>query len=77
MVLITLGTGIGTVVFTKGKILPNTEFGHIQLKGDIAEKYASDAARKRDGLKWDEWAARFNEYLGLIENLLIKDNNHL
>ena len=73
VILITIGTGIGTVVFTKGKILPNTEFGHIHLKGDIAEKYASDAARKRDGLKWSEWASRFNEYLALIENLLYPD----
>lgn len=73
VILITVGTGIGTVVFTKGKILPNTEFGHIQMRGDIAEKYTSDAARKRDGLKWSEWAARFDEYLAIIENLLYPD----
>jgi len=73
VVLITIGTGIGTVVFTKGILLPNTEFGHLDLHGESAEKYASDAARKRDGLKWNEWASRFNEYLLKVENFLYPD----
>ena len=71
--LVTVGTGLGTVVFTDGKLLPNMEMGHIMLHGDDAEKYASDAARKSDELTWEEWANRFNEYLSRMEELLWPD----
>jgi len=71
--LVTVGTGLGTVVFSNGRLLPNMEMGHILLHGDDAEKYASDAARKADSLSWEEWARRFNEYLNRMEELLWPD----
>ncbi len=71
--LVTVGTGLGTVVFTNGELVPNMEMGHIMLNGADAEKYASDAARKADKLEWKEWAGRFNEYLNRIEDLLWPD----
>ena len=71
--LITIGTGLGTVMFVDDKLVPNMELGHIILKGDDAEKYASDAARKEYKLSWEEWAGRFNEYLNLLEDLLWPD----
>ncbi len=71
--LITIGTGLGTVMFIDGKLVPNLEFGHITLKGDDAEKYASDAARKDLNLSWEEWAGRFDEYLKLLEDLFWPD----
>ncbi len=67
VMLVTVGTGIGTVIFTGGKLLPNLELGHIILKGDDAERYASDAARKQDEINWEEWGKRFNEYLLRLE----------
>lgn len=70
VVLITIGTGLGTAMFTNGELLPNTEFGHIILKGMIAEKYASDAVRKNEELSWKKWAKRFNKYLLRLEELL-------
>jgi polyphosphate glucokinase len=70
ILLLTVGTGIGSVVFTKGKLLPNTEFGHIILNGQDAELYASDAVRKNENLDWDVWAKRFDEYLHELERLL-------
>ncbi|HDR05865.1 MAG TPA: ROK family protein [Candidatus Marinimicrobia bacterium] len=73
VILITVGTGLGTVVFNDGHLLPNTEFGHVEYKGDIAERYASDAVRKRDELKWKEWAARFDEYLCYLTKLFYPD----
>ncbi len=73
VILITIGTGIGTAIFTQGKLLPNTEFGHIQLNGAIAENSISDAARKREELDWETWAKRFNEYLVLLEKLFYPD----
>ncbi len=73
VLLITVGTGLGTVMFSGGKLVPNLEMGHIILKGDDAEKYASDAARKNDELSWEIWASRFNEYLKRLEDLTWPD----
>ncbi len=73
VILVTIGTGIGTVIFTGGKLLPNTELGHVIMKGLDAEKYASDAVRKEEDLSWESWAGRFDEYLHYIESLLWPD----
>jgi polyphosphate glucokinase len=73
VMLMTLGTGIGTAFFTHGVLLPNTEFGHIDIRGKDAERRASDAARKRKNLSWDEWAERFQEYITIMEHLFYPD----
>jgi polyphosphate glucokinase len=73
VMLITVGTGLGTVMFAGGKLVPNLEMGHIILNGDDAEKYASDAARQNDHLSWTKWADRFNQYLKRIEDLTWPD----
>jgi len=75
VLLCTIGTGLGTVLFTDGRLVPNMEMGHIYLKGmDIdGETYSSDAARKNNDLSWEEWAGRFNEYLKFMEFLLWPD----
>ncbi len=69
VIVITIGTGLGTAIFTDGILVPNTEFGHLQFKGVVAEQYASDATRKKLDLTWDEWGRRFNEYLKYLEFL--------
>lgn len=71
--MITVGTGIGTALFSDGVLVPNTELGHIRMFGDIAEAYASDAARTRLNLNWKEWGTRFNEYLSYLEFLFSPD----
>lgn len=73
VILITVGTGLGTVVFSNGNLVPNLELGHIILNGGDAELYASDAARSRLNMDWDTWAGRFNEYLLRIEELVWPD----
>lgn len=73
VVLATLGTGIGTAVFVDGVLVPNTEFGHVQLHGDAAERYAAARVRKTEGLSWSEWAARLDEYLHELGMLLWPD----
>ena len=75
VLLITIGTGLGSALFVNGELVPNTEFGHIYLKGQdkIAEKYASNSARKKGDLSWEEWTDRFNFYLGTIEHLMSPD----
>jgi polyphosphate glucokinase len=74
VILITVGTGIGTVIFYRGMLLPNTELGHIYLaNGFEAEEYASDATRKNEDLKWKKWAKRFNLYLDTMQALFWPD----
>jgi polyphosphate glucokinase len=73
VVVLTLGTGIGTAVFVDGYLLPNTELGHIEIRGKDAEERASDRARKDKELGWEEWAKNVSEYLGRLEALLSPD----
>ena len=73
VLLVTVGTGLGTSVFTNGHLVPNTEFGHIEIGGQDAEQFASDAARKREDLSWEVWGARLNTYLLRMEALLWPD----
>ena len=69
VLLLTLGTGIGSALFYDGQLYPNTEFGHIPLRGGPAEKYASAAVRERLELSWKRWGRRLSEYLELVEFL--------
>lgn len=74
VLFLTIGTGIGSALFNDGKLVPNTEFGHIFMRnGKIAEKYTSDFVRKSEELKWKAWGERFNEYLLYAEKLLNPD----
>jgi polyphosphate glucokinase len=69
-VVLTFGTGIGSALFLDGSLLPNTELGHLQIRDKDAELRASDRAREADGLSWEKWAARVQEYLSWLERLL-------
>jgi polyphosphate glucokinase len=73
IVLITLGTGIGSALFTDGVLVPNTEFGHLEIRGKAAEQRASEKAREDQDLSWDKWAKRVNEVLAHIEALVCPD----
>lgn len=72
VLVITVGSGLGSALFVDGKLIPNTELGHLFLKGhkEVAEYYASSAARKREELEYDEWGKRLNEYLTHVERLI-------
>jgi polyphosphate glucokinase len=73
VVMLTFGTGIGSALFTRGVLVPNTEFGHIEIRGKDAEKRASDRARELHDLDWAHWAGRVDEYLTHLEALLWPD----
>ena len=74
VLLVTIGTGIGTAIFSDGKLVPNTELGHVFLEnGRIAEHFTSDAVRKNEDLGWKVWGNRFNAYLTLMERLFWPD----
>ena len=63
------GTGIGTAIFKNGILLPNTELGHLKMKGMIAEHYAANSVREKNNMSWEEWGKRVNIYLHYIEEL--------
>jgi polyphosphate glucokinase len=71
--MITVGTGIGTALFVDGRLVPNTELGHIEIRGKDAEKRTSDRARVEKDLSWEKWAKRFDEYLDTLERLFWPD----
>jgi len=73
VILITIGSGLGSAVFTDGVLLPNSELGHLKFKGMIAERYAADSIRKKLELSWDDWGKRFNEYLQHLDFLFSPD----
>jgi polyphosphate glucokinase len=70
VLLLTLGTGIGSALFIDGILVPNTEFGHIEIHGKDAEKRASEYARETHDMSWGKWAGRVDEYLQHMEALL-------
>jgi polyphosphate glucokinase len=70
VLLLTFGTGIGSALFTDGQLVPNTEFGHIEIRGKDAEKRASERARELHDLDWAQWAGRVDEYMSHLEALL-------
>lgn len=73
VLLLTLGTGIGSALFYNGVLIPNTEFGHIEIHGEDAEKRASEHAREEEELSWSKWAGRLDTYLDKMEALLSPD----
>lgn len=75
VIMITLGTGIGTAVFYRGHLIPNSEFGHLYLKGhdQVVEKYAAESARQRDNISWEAYGQRLNEYLVHLDRLFAPD----
>jgi polyphosphate glucokinase len=73
VLLLTLGTGIGSALFSGGTLVPNTEFGHLEIDGHKAEARAAAAVRDRDKLSWERWADRLTTYLQHVEGLLWPD----
>ncbi|MFJ2033387.1 polyphosphate--glucose phosphotransferase [Streptosporangium sp. NPDC087985] len=69
VLMLTLGTGIGSALFIDGHLVPNTELGHLEIRGKEAEKRASGSAREDHNLSWDRWAGRVEEYLQHIDAL--------
>lgn len=70
VVMLTLGTGIGSALFTDGTLMPNTELGHLEVRGKDAEARASARARKDRDWSWEKWAGHVAEYLRTVERLL-------
>ena len=74
VMMVTLGTGIGTALFVDGTLVPNTELGHMLIKKGIeGEKWASEMVRENDDLSWKKWARHVQDYLATLEALFWPD----
>lgn len=73
VIMTTLGTGIGSAMIYNGKLIPNSELGHLKYNGEKVEKYAATSARERENLTWEEWAARLTEFYSHLEFLFSPD----
>ncbi len=70
VIFLTLGTGVGSGVFVDGRLVPNTEFGQMEIRGRPAERRSASAARLRKGLSYKAWAMDLDEHLHRIEDLM-------
>ncbi len=73
VIMLTFGTGIGSAIFVDGRLVPNTEFGHMEIRGKDAEHRAADRVRMEKELSWEKWAGRVNEFLERMELLFSPD----
>ncbi len=73
VITLTFGTGIGSALFVDGHLVPNTELGHLEFRGDSIERWAAASARNREHLSWKEWAARVDTVLAVIDGLFSPD----
>ena len=74
VIALTLGTGIGSAVFVDGRLLPNSEFGHLQFAGHLSvEDWAAASVKDTEGLSWKEWAARLDAFLNHLHLVLSPD----
>jgi polyphosphate glucokinase len=73
VLMITLGTGIGSAMFIDGVLVPNTELGHLKMGKHDAEQVAAEIVREENDLSWKEWAGRVEEYLVMVEGLFSPD----
>lgn len=73
VIMLTLGTGIGSAIFLDGKLLPNAEFGHLKIRGKDAELRASERVREEKGMSWKKWAKHLSEFLAEMEKLFSPD----
>ena len=73
VVMVTLGTGIGTAVFNDSVLVPNTEYGHLMMNGTEAERLASSRAKEQAGLGWKQWTRHLLAFLRELERLIWPD----
>jgi polyphosphate glucokinase len=73
VVLLTFGTGIGSALFRDGRLVPNTEFGHLEVDGHDAETRAAASVKEENDLSWAEWATRVARYIRSLEDLIWPD----
>jgi polyphosphate glucokinase len=71
--MVTLGTGIGSALFMNGRLIPNTELGHLEIDGVDYETMAAYSAMERENLSFEQWAERLTKYFNQVDRLLSPD----
>jgi polyphosphate glucokinase len=69
VMVLTFGTGIGSALFVDGRLVPNTELGHMEVGGVEGEQRAAARVRTAENLDWPQWCGRVNDYLDMINKL--------
>jgi polyphosphate glucokinase len=70
VVVITVGTGVGSALLVDGVLVPNSELGHVYVEEHFADSWVSDATRTREGLSWKHWSGRFERYLQTVQDII-------
>jgi polyphosphate glucokinase len=70
VIVVTVGTGIGTALLNDGRLVPNSELGHVEVRGKVADSWASDSKRSEKKLSWAHWAERLDAYLAHLHSVL-------
>ena len=73
VITLTFGTGIGSALFVDGHLVPNSELGHLEFRGESFERWAAASAREREDLTWRKWARRVSRYLQTVDALFSPD----
>jgi polyphosphate glucokinase len=73
VLFLTIGTGIGSAFFVKRELWPNSELGHLQVRGKDAEHRAGDGVRKEKDLSWKQWGKKLREVLQVYDFLFSPD----
>ena len=73
IMVLTIGTGMGTALFVDGRLVPNLELGHLELNGRDAEERVAESGKARFELSWEDWAKGFDAYLHMLERLFWPD----
>ncbi|MGA8254096.1 MAG: ROK family protein [Mycobacterium sp.] len=73
VVLLTFGTGIGSAVIHNGTLMPNTEFGHLEVGGKEAEQLAASSVKERNDWSYEKWAKQVTRVLIAIETVMWPD----
>ena len=73
VLMLTIGTGIGSALFIDGQLVPNTELGHLEVRGKEAEKRAASSVKERKDLSWDDWSKRLAEVIEHLDALIWPD----
>lgn len=73
VIVLTFGTGVGSGLLLDGKLVPNTELGHLEMKGKDAEKRVAESMREKKNMSWKKWAGPANDYLAMLEALFSPD----
>jgi polyphosphate glucokinase len=70
VVMITVGTGVGSALLENGALVPNTELGHLYVEQHVADTWVSDATRVKDNLSWKQWSNHFERYLQHLHSII-------